>query len=229
MTEIFEKFHIDLASARRQDNRPIQWKVESNVYATWLISKTTGLVYERKSAPQNWKTWAPHHNRARYMTRSNFHTLKEHTTVDSILNDAIPISITRKNGRLTLMAMQEKCPADHTRSQIRHDSVRLTSKTGQNSDSFSTIIILDNGIIFSDGSYNKHKAAYAIAAQPKGSWQSLDALDLEHILHYSGLLVDGSGWDLNSYHAELRGILATIEFTNKVCMENGVTRWQCTL
>jgi hypothetical protein len=41
--------------------------------------------------------------------------------------------------------------------------------------------------------------------------------------------VEGSGWDVNSYHAELKGILVDIEFTNQQGWQIQVLNGQCSL
>jgi RNase H. len=87
---------------------------------------------------------------------------------------------------------------------------------------------MKNGIIFTDGSYDNGVAPYAYVAQPNIP-DSVSEFDYDANIHSSGS-VEGTSWDLNSYRAELRGILAAIEFTNAVCKHaKNIKEGSCTL
>jgi hypothetical protein len=89
---------------------------------------------------------------------------------------------------------------------------------------------MKNGVIFSDGSYCDGKATYAILApaQPRSIYASLDDIDYSQIRYSSGF-VEGSDWDMNSYRAELHGIMAAIEFMNRLCNSLNIVSGRCTL
>jgi hypothetical protein len=89
-------------------------------------------------------------------------------------------------------------------------------------------ISLNNRIIFSDGSSDKGHATYAIVIQPPYFECSLDQVDSESLLHFAGK-VDGSSDDTHSYRAELAGILAAIDYTNKVCAQYRIESGKCAL
>jgi len=226
--EICEKFQIDLVTCRRQCNTPVRWRHTSVEYSRWLFSNRTGLLYERRSYKQQWHTWAPHHNRARYSTRSNSRTFKEHLTVDNTPDDTSPVSVAHNRGLVTITSTQAPVPCDHMGPTDRPVAFHTTPHMDPKTRRFMYNILLDNGIIFSDGSFHNHKASYAVLAQPCGTWNSITDIDYDQLFYHSGL-VTGSEWDINSYRAELQGILIAITITNDLCQSTGITCGKCTL
>lgn len=86
---------------------------------------------------------------------------------------------------------------------------------------------MNHGAVYSNGSYDNGKATYAILAQPQKVYASLDEVDYDKLFYSSGL-VEGSDWDMNSYHAELKGILAAIDSTNNLCCKLQILLGRCT-
>lgn len=179
---------------------------------------------------QKWRPWKTHHIRAQYAARTNFWTFKEDRTVDNVPIVVTAISTTRhKNSLLTITYMPNIVDIESTNSNTSSVTAYTIPYENSRARFFIYNIILNNGIIFSNCSYNKRTAFYAIAAQPKGQWTLIDEIDFDQVLHYAGIVVDGSEWDLNLYWAELSGILAAIEFTNDLCAKANVTSGQCTV
>jgi hypothetical protein len=87
---------------------------------------------------------------------------------------------------------------------------------------------MQNGVIFSDGSYDNGVASFAFLAQPDIPHDSISQFDYDSTAHGSGS-AEGTEWDINSYRAELRGILAAIQFTNDACQSANITEGACTL
>jgi RNase H. len=89
-------------------------------------------------------------------------------------------------------------------------------------------LLLRQGTVFTDGSSDKCKATYAVVIQPPEIKCPLKDMDEDSFIHFDGW-VDGSTDDLHSYRAELSGILAAIEYTNRLCNKHGISTGLCTI
>jgi hypothetical protein len=192
-----------------------------------LYSSQTGLVYERKSAQSRWQSWKPQHRPARYNTRSQTQTYIADSVGDGIPDDAVPISIIKESNTIKITHRRHRrIEVNVNNDQMRPTAANTTINT--RTQFFMYNIILNNGAIFSDGSYDNGVASYAILLQPQRQYHSLQEINFDDLVYCSDT-VDGSQWDLNSYRAELRGILAAIEFTNDLCSRTNITNGTCTL
>jgi hypothetical protein len=223
---ICSHFDIDLTYGRRRaTTSTYHWYTQSFGHSMWMLSRSTGMVYERTSPCPLWRMWTPQQNQSRYTTRNNT-TYLPLDSVTAIPADALPVSVKKLAEQLSVTSYWNNygvgSPQQQSPTTIK--TVDLTPSLQH----YLYHIILRNGIIFSDGSFDGTSASYAILAQPQGHFHSLRDVDFSNMASFSGM-VDGSSWDMNSYRAELRGILAAIELTNTICSNAHVHDGVCTL
>ena len=65
--------------------------------------------------------------------------------------------------------------------------------------------------------------------QPDEFLDSLDKIDTQRIAWKAGLVLGTSNQDMNSYRAELAGILHAIKFTNESCRSAQIQKGKCNL
>ena len=224
--EICYHFNIDMAQGQRKSNSQIKWLPYSVKYSRWTFSSSVGMIYERQTC-NSWRIWTPMFNRARYSTRSNYRTFIASGDTTSVPTDVTSISIKCVEKHITIISIRNiETQSVGEQNNLGPNILELDARNSH-INIFLYNIILNNGTIVSDGSYDKGVGAYAFLAQPQGPYLSLRDIDYRQLAYSSGA-VEGSKWDMNSYRAELQGILAAIEFTNKLC-GNTVTSGSCTL
>jgi hypothetical protein len=131
---------------------------------------------------QRWQSWIPHNTQRRRSTRSQTRTYIIHSEVDAIPDDVVPISITHESDTIKIINRRDK----HPQCVLSNNAWPIQSLTTSMNDPrirfFLYNIILNNGVIFSDGSYDNGVASYAILAQHKRSYQSLQDIDFDQLL-----------------------------------------------
>jgi hypothetical protein len=212
------------SSLTRPNMDPIRWTQESLLYARWLFSATEQKLYERK-APQQWIVWRPKPENRRHRTRLSTSTYMVSSQITSQIPSNIgPASIRRVSKTIvTVMSTGTLSTTDGT--PISRQSYSTPSRA---LDIFRYNITMNNGIIFTDGSYKQGVSTFAWAAQPPYFITPIGGVDFQSFAWASDY-VQGENEDQNSYRAELGGILAAILYTTEVCQTHNITRGECTL
>jgi exonuclease III len=224
-------FNIDLSSPQRYAETTISWFNDSVTYSRWLFSPMTQLVYEWVSAsPTRWHTWAHvPSTHTRYNTRSLSTRYAPHGTAHEIPSEVYPISISKSGNHLTISSRRV---ISTSAAGVRHIPIPETTTFKAPRTSATNYylyhITLNNGVIFSDGSYAKGNASHAVLAQPLDHYNCLQDVNFDELIYFSDHL-PGQSDNMNSYRAELAGICAAVEMTNDMCASSGITTGQCTL
>lgn len=190
-------FNIDLITGQGSTTARInKWLPKLITKALWTFSPSSERVYEKQDFSDTCRTWKPDLARMRYRTRTNGRTFVPGHVVHDLPPDTVPISIKINSGKLSIIAKWQDCD----RTQIEASGLTSSSPETQLTpltQTFAYNIIMNNGIIFSDGSYDEGVAAYAIVAQPNIP-TSLAEVDYDSVLHDSGT-VEGAQGEMNSY------------------------------
>lgn len=218
-------FEISVALRRTQPTLQPIWVGEAISWSRWLYSSSTKHVYEKEAAGQ-WRLWKKlgvERNMAR--TRRTLNRYQQVGVVTVTPLDVNVISIERQ-GRYIIY---QGCDGFMAREgHVYLDRAVEESEVSTSSDLFLHNIRHHQGIIISDGSYDKGAMTYAFMAQPRKFEVSLETLDFSTIISGSGYGY-GEHFDSNSYRAELTGILESIKFTNNLCHAHNITHGSCTL
>lgn len=145
--------------------------------------------------------------------------------------DQTSIANIRKYGKGTVRLMSTSAPQDHASPITTYDNTTISSCPLYNRHlgDFTHHIVRNNGILFTDGSFNNGISAFAWAAQPPRFGDPLKNIDFNVLFAWHSDLVDGSIEDQNSYRAELGGILDAINSTNQICNHENITKGSCTI
>jgi hypothetical protein len=220
-------FDISLALSRTIPPPTGPWKSLSIQHSRWLYSSRTQSIYEYLTRNE-WMEWAREiGGSSGYATRSSTNLFIKSHSVFELPADTQLISVTRSGEKIRI---SHKQGIDSSSDEAEpHDTVQSPDHTGLTSrHNFVYHLRIHNGIVVSDGSYKDGHATFAFLAQPIHHQCDIHQLPWDSLLYKTGCII-GSDEDTNAYRAELAGILAAIEFTNKLCHEENILDGTCTL
>lgn len=218
------KINVDRLQTDRQ---MISWNPKALQYAKWIYCSTTHILYHQEQKCQ-WSTWRPSQESRHHRTRLSSHIYCRTTQTLIELPMADKLASVRRQGENTVVLISmdgctstTTCTTCETHATFYIPYNRAVTKYQYN-------IVMHQGMIFTDGSYENGHSAFAWVAQPEPFTGNLTDIDFTTILCHSDM-VDGSNEDQNSYRAELGGILNAIERTNQICNQAGIRTGACTL
>lgn len=201
------------------------WNREAIHFSRWLYSPSKQGIYEHL-ASDRWKVWILRKRERSYCTRRSTNTYQmTDVYVPTLPEDTHIISISQQGAYIIYQ--------DNSGTAEELDSITIPENNSRcDIDALQGYylynISLDNGIIISDGSYDKDSMTYAFMAQPTKFECDMESVDYDEILCDSGFAF-GDAHDSNSYRAELTGLLESIRFTNTLCKEAKLAKGTCTI
>lgn len=224
---------INSAQCYSNINRQVRWNNEAILFARWIYSPMQGIIYEKDKTGE-WRKWIPIYvNATQQTTRSNANRFELNGDSITVLpEDSYIISVRAYDTHITFNR-PERSPAEISTASTAVTTTQPTRPLNGEPNSalepqFIYNIMLHNGRIFSDGSYDKGKASYAFLAQPPSLPSQFLDIDYDAQLWSAGM-TEGPEMDLSSYRAELSGILASVEYTNDLCKRENIWAGTCTL
>lgn len=203
------------------------WTVEAASYARWSFDPSENVIYECKGY-SCWHIWHKSKNAGRLARAStNMYEFREETQ-NKPVDWCRMISITKYGSNIVLQGIARQQNGNRQSSTLNTCQHNRGNGPSVLISYYLYNIQLNNGLIISDGSFDKDVMTYAYVAQPKKHHERLQNIDYTTILHGSGH-ASGDRADGNSYRAELAGMLAAITFTNSVCTRYNVGKGRCTI
>jgi hypothetical protein len=202
----------------------IKWNEESIHHAKWIFSPTEHILYERQDSKQ-WLVWKPLREYRRHRTRLSASIFKISTQVKSNPLPHMRVVSVRRISRASVSVTAISSPVHKESGSDNQRPPRLPQGS---SKAFQYNIAMNNGIIFTDGSYSQGVSTFAWAAQPPQFRTPVTGVDYTSFAWFSDY-VQGASEDQNSYRAELGGILAALLFTLEICQKENITKGSCTL
>jgi len=224
---------MEYATYRVQTSVGIEWKEDASIYAKWLFSATTGLIYQR-IASKSWTTWTKDRAPRRRHTRSVHNIFKIEGTVDELPNDTKIVGINRiQPDRISPQFLNDR--AWHTLAPPTTNSMGPDIRRAdhalieQKYRTYLYQIVMGYGSVFTDGSYCKGRATYGVVIQPRKFSVPQEHIDLAELVWDTGTVNGHPSYDLHSYRAELAGILCALKITIDLCNQAKINQGTCTL
>jgi hypothetical protein len=204
------------------------WNNSAVLYAKWVFSTREHKLYENNDQ-QRWVIWRPTPETQHYRTRlsASLFTRSAHS-ITQLPDDVRLASVHCSNNRtVSLISLGDyhhkidTATTDHSRHPINPSYCGVDGI-------FQYNIIMNNGRIYTDGSYAHGISTYAWAAQPPYFDVPLTSVNYDSFQWQSDF-VHGPTEEQHSYRAELGGILAAINYTNTICRRANITQGTCTL
>jgi len=223
---------MDHPSLRVQPRGNSEWKAEAIDHSKWTYSASTGNIHQRRDSSQ-WTIWTRDTSLLRRRTRSAHNLFRSGVSTTQLPTDSIIIGINRVSpNNISPQFLPNSCQRLRNIQHIPLDSTRVTDMSplaDKRERLYLYNILMQNGKVFSDGSYSSGRATYAIVMQPNHLSVPLDEVDFHQLLWKAGNVPGTSKYDTNSYRAELAGILKALEFTNNLCNRANIQEGSRTL
>ena len=216
---------------KAQTNIEFTWKKEASIYAKWLYSETTGFIY-RRIGPKSWRTWKKNNATCRQHTRSVHNTFKPEGTLEDVPDDSTIVGI----NKIQADCISPQYLTDRTRIAVEESHTYSIGSDIGNPDivqidkryrTYLYHIVMSCGSIFTDGSYGNGRATYGVVIQPIKLSVPRANIDLAELITESGTVHGHPTYDLNSYRAELAGILCALKTTINLCNQAKITQGSC--
>jgi hypothetical protein len=158
-------FNISMATPYTNELRDITWTADAFQYAQWRLDPIENHLFQFCGA-RKWTRWIPTQSHTHYATRLATTPYVVKDLVNEIPLTCDMVSVTQR-GPFTYVSCTAHPQVIHYPSITRQS---IPVSTQQQSIQFVYNVTLNQGIIFTDGSSQKNKAAYAAVIQPP-DWQ----------------------------------------------------------
>jgi hypothetical protein len=203
-----------------------KWLTHTLEHAQWQLDYKSNLLYQRTGKGSKWTRWKPTTHPSSYSTRATSNPYIVQDIVNELPYHCSLISVTQR-GPFTYIANTGHLSMESNNTQLPRVSIAHNNLFDHPSEMLLLYhISLHNGYIFTDGSNQDDKATYAVVIQPPDLSGKPNEVELSTIHHFTGI-VHGSEEDINSYRAELAGILAAIQYVVKLCTAHKCSRGSC--
>lgn len=222
--------NISIGALTRSSSQEVTWKEAALSHARWLYSPRHDSIYQYCGS-EKWIRWEP-----AAMPPSSRPTTRSMTTPYAIKcnvhirpEDSILISVHQRGIYTHIAASSHAVVGEASSTSTPLQQQEPDELQGQSREChFMYNLLLQQGVILTDGSSDKGKATYAVVVQPPDLKSSLETMDHDSFIYFAGQ-VTGTKEDIHSYRAELTGILATIEYTNTLCRTHSLASGLCTV
>jgi hypothetical protein len=225
-TALMLRFHINEAQMRVPNDYGM-WIPSAISYAKWAFSQEEHRLYEREKE-MKWVVWRPAPEALNRRTRLS-HSFFVRSAQNTLL---LPASVKMASVRfindvtVSLITLGDHV---HNAASENHSAIVPVNPIFQGTEGiYQYNISMNNGRIFTDGSYVNGISSYAWAAQPPHFNMPFKEVDFGAFQWHSDF-VPGPNEEQHSYRAELGGILAAINYTNSLCNHANITSGVCTL
>lgn len=203
------------------------WKASASLYAKWIYSSSEHRLFERESS-QRWTIWRPAPETRRHRTRlsSSLFVRSSHVVTQLPLVRILASVRPAPHNMVSLGPVGEDIQAT---GMLDTSNLRPLYRTFHGPEGiYQYNILMNNGMIYTDGSFANGISTYAWAAQPPHFTSPMRDVDFDSFKWHSDY-VFGHTDEQHSYRAELGGILAAIEYTNTLCCQANITTGVTTL
>lgn len=213
----------------RPVHEDIQWEDDAFRSAIWIYSDCNGMLYQRLTSEHSWDVWRPAmENRRNRTRRSASYFVCSQQNVSQISGPMRLASIEYEGTRVRLLTTSRTVHHQSLPAGNLQGTPMTPARAGNIQEVFKDNILMHNGIIYSDGSYENGRSSFAWAAQPPVFDTSITAVDFSSFW-WNADLVHGDSDEQNSYRAELGGILDAILHTNALCRDENISQGSCTI